>query len=71
MHFSGTLSLENSRGFAQISSPSEITDFSECSSVRLRVKGDGRTPCPAGVSTRAWRKIVKQRDFEMSRHSIG
>jgi len=43
LHFSGTLSLENNGGFAQIYSPSEITDFSEYSAVRLRVKGDGRT----------------------------
>lgn len=42
LQFSGTLSLENDGGFAQIYSP-ETTDFSEYSAVRLRVKGDGRT----------------------------
>jgi len=43
LYFSGDLSLENNGGFAQIYSPTELTDFSDYSGVRLRVKGDGRT----------------------------
>ncbi len=43
LYFSGSLSLENNGGFAQIYSPTEIADFSDYSTVRLRVKGDGRT----------------------------
>lgn len=43
LHFSGTLSLANNGGFAQIYSPMQRVDFSGCSGVRLRVKGDGRT----------------------------
>lgn len=43
LHFSGVLSLENNGGFAQIYSRTEVSDFSNYSGVRLRVKGDGRT----------------------------
>ncbi len=43
LSFTGTLSLENNGGFAQIYSPSKRSDFSEYKGVRLRVKGDGRT----------------------------
>lgn len=42
LHFTGTLSLENNGGFAQIYSPTETPDFSKYTAVRLRVKGDGR-----------------------------
>ncbi len=43
LHFSGVLSLENNGGFAQIYSPTIVSDFSDYSAVKLRVKGDGRT----------------------------
>lgn len=43
LRFTGTISLENNGGFAQIYSPTEQSDFSAFSTVRLRVKGDGRT----------------------------
>ena len=43
LHFSGMLSLENNGGFAQIYSQTEVSDFSNYSVVKLRVKGDGRT----------------------------
>ena len=41
--FAGELSLENNGGFAQIYSPTDRSDFSAFSAVRLRVKGDGRS----------------------------
>ena len=41
--FSGVLSLENNGGFAQIYSQTTVSDFSDYSAVKLRVKGDGRT----------------------------
>lgn len=41
--FSGSISLENNGGFAQIYSPQQApTDFSEYTAIRLRIKGDGR-----------------------------
>lgn len=43
LHFSGVLSLENNGGFAQIYSQIEVSDFSNYSAVKLRIKGDGRT----------------------------
>jgi NADH dehydrogenase [ubiquinone] 1 alpha subcomplex assembly factor 1 len=43
LHFSGVLSLENNGGFAQIYSQTDVSDFSNYSAVKLRVKGDGRT----------------------------
>jgi monofunctional biosynthetic peptidoglycan transglycosylase len=43
LRFTGKISLENNGGFAQIYSPTEESDFSAFSTVRLRVKGDGRT----------------------------
>ncbi len=43
LHFSGVLSMENNGGFAQIYSQTEVSDFSNYSAVKLRVKGDGRT----------------------------
>lgn len=42
LRFFGNLSLENNGGFAQIYSPSERSDFSAFSAIKLRVKGDGR-----------------------------
>ena len=43
LHFFGVLSLENNGGFAQIYSQTEMSDFSNYSAVKLRIKGDGRT----------------------------
>ena len=43
LHFSGVLSLENNGGFAQIYSETVVSDLSNFSAVKLRVKGDGRT----------------------------
>jgi len=43
LHFFGTISLANNGGFAQVYSPSESSDFSSYTGIRLRVKGDGRT----------------------------
>ena len=43
LHFFGVLSLDNNGGFAQIYSQKKVSDFSNYSAVKLRVKGDGRT----------------------------
>ena len=43
LRFFGEISLENNGGFAQVYSPTEKSDFSDFSQVRLRIKGDGRT----------------------------
>lgn len=41
--FTGSISLANNGGFAQVYSPTVKTDLSEYRSVVLRVRGDGRT----------------------------
>jgi hypothetical protein len=43
MIFSGTLSLENNGGFSSIRGPRGNTDMSKYDSVKLRIRGDGRT----------------------------
>jgi len=41
--FAGTISLANNGGFASIRARRQHHDLSDCDSVLLRVKGDGRT----------------------------
>lgn len=43
MIFSGNLSLENNGGFSSIRGPRGSSDMSEFDTVKLRVRGDGRT----------------------------
>ncbi|MCK4507943.1 MAG: CIA30 family protein [Desulfuromonadales bacterium] len=43
LHFSGTVSLENSGGFASIRSTSDHYDLAQHSGLKLRLRGDGKS----------------------------
>ena len=43
VRFSGTLSLENNGGFTSMRSNGSLPDLSDCDSLVIRAKGDGRT----------------------------